>query len=77
VVGDQQYGYRGTALSSRLAALPPTLRETAGAVQRQMLHARRLHFVHPVAGKVLEVESPLPDDLARLVATTEGAPRKP
>jgi 23S rRNA pseudouridine1911/1915/1917 synthase len=77
VVGDQQYGYRGTGLSSRLAKLPPPLREMAGAAQRQMLHAWRLRFVHPVTGQILEVESPLPDDLARLAAAIEGAPRKP
>lgn len=71
VVGDQQYGYRGTGLSSRLAKLPPSLREMAGAVQRQMLHAWRLRFVHPVTGRILEVESPLPDALARIVAAVE------
>jgi 23S rRNA pseudouridine1911/1915/1917 synthase len=32
---------------------------------RQFLHAARLSFPHPVTGVALDVESPLPDDLAR------------
>src|SRR5262249_26327820 len=31
---------------------------------RQFLHATRLAFEHPVTGETVEVESPLPDDLA-------------
>ena len=34
------------------------------ALGRQFLHANRLAFEHPFTGKPLEVESPLPDDLA-------------
>lgn len=32
---------------------------------RQALHARKLTFVHPLTGKELTVESPIPDDMAR------------
>ena len=31
---------------------------------RQFLHAARLSFPHPITGEQLELESPLPDDLA-------------
>jgi 23S rRNA pseudouridine1911/1915/1917 synthase len=31
---------------------------------RQFLHARRLRFTHPVTGAEIDLESPLPDDLA-------------
>jgi 23S rRNA pseudouridine1911/1915/1917 synthase len=34
------------------------------ALARQFLHANRLAFEHPFKGERLEVESPLPDDLA-------------
>jgi 23S rRNA pseudouridine1911/1915/1917 synthase len=34
------------------------------ALDRQFLHANRLAFEHPVTGKRIEVESPLPEDLA-------------
>ena len=33
-------------------------------LERQFLHAHRLRFSHPVTGEQLDVESPLPDDLA-------------
>jgi 23S rRNA pseudouridine1911/1915/1917 synthase len=33
-------------------------------LERQFLHARRLAFAHPVTGEAVEVESPLPADLA-------------
>lgn len=33
-------------------------------LERQFLHAARLAFPHPVGGAPVEVESPLPDDLA-------------
>jgi 23S rRNA pseudouridine1911/1915/1917 synthase len=33
-------------------------------LERQFLHAHRLRFAHPVTGTDIDVESPLPDDLA-------------
>ncbi|KJS31456.1 MAG: pseudouridine synthase [Desulfatitalea sp. BRH_c12] len=32
-------------------------------VQRQMLHAARLRFVHPVSEQIMTFEAPLPDDM--------------
>lgn len=40
---------------------------------RVWLHARRLEFSHPVGGRVLELSTPLPDDLARSLERL-GAP---
>ena len=40
---------------------------------RQFLHAARLEFSHPVTGERLEVESPLPDDLAAALERARGA----
>jgi 23S rRNA pseudouridine1911/1915/1917 synthase len=37
------------------------------ALGRQFLHANRLAFTHPFTNERLEVESPLPDDLARFL----------
>jgi 23S rRNA pseudouridine1911/1915/1917 synthase len=37
-------------------------------LQRQFLHAARLAFTHPVTGAPIEVESPLPADLAAALA---------
>lgn len=60
VVGDDTYGGGG---GRKLAALPP---------QRHFLHAAWLRFRHPVSGALLDLRSPLPDDLKRsLVAVSE------
>ncbi|UUY02344.1 RluA family pseudouridine synthase [Svornostia abyssi] len=37
-------------------------------LERQFLHARRLSFTHPRTGDPVEVSSPLPDDLAAVLA---------
>jgi 23S rRNA pseudouridine1911/1915/1917 synthase len=43
------------------------------ALGRQFLHAARLAFAHPFTGKRVDVESPLPDELARhLTALTSS-----
>lgn len=47
VAGDRTYGRRKDVLG----------------VGRQFLHSARLRFEHPVTGEVIELESPLPDDL--------------
>ena len=37
------------------------------AFDRQALHAWRLGFVHPVTGRAMQFEAPVPDDLAKLI----------
>ena len=51
VVGDEVYGRRRTSLP----------------VSRQFLHARRLGFKHPSTGQRLELEAPLPEELAAVL----------
>ena len=46
----------------------PDPRKSALAAPRQMLHARRLGFVHPTTGDAIHVESPLPADFRAAVA---------
>ena len=60
VVGDDTYGGGG---GRRLAALPP---------HRHFLHAAWLRFRHPLSGAVLDLRSPLPDDLKRSLAALSG-----
>ncbi len=57
VVADATYGRRQTTLP----------------VARQFLHARRLVFRHPTTGHRLEMEAPLPPDLAELLALLRQA----
>jgi len=51
VLGDKQYGGRGSAVSA----------------PRQMLHARRLAFDHPDGGRRVECIAPLPNDMELVI----------
>jgi 23S rRNA pseudouridine1911/1915/1917 synthase len=52
VVGDEVYGKRKITLP----------------IARQFLHARRLRIKHPLTGQRLELEAPLPEELAAVLA---------
>ena len=43
---------------------------------RQMLHARRLGFPHPVTGDVVSAESPVPEDFEKVLAALRAAKKK-
>lgn len=60
VVGDDTYGGGG---GRRLVNLPP---------KRHFLHAAWLSFRHPVSGTLVELRSPLPEDLRTAVAAAAG-----
>ena len=47
----------------------------ARAFPRQALHAAVLGFDHPVTGKTLHFEAPVPPDMAELIHALEGLPR--
>ena len=63
VVGDALYGR--PAADKRLPQAP----------SRQMLHAARLVFAHPVTGAPLAFAAPLPEDFLGLMASLEGGVR--
>ncbi len=60
VVGDDTYGGGG---GRRLVGLPP---------RRHFLHAAWLVFPHPVSGALVDVRSPLPEDLHRALVAAAG-----
>lgn len=62
VVGDDTYGGGG---GRRLASLPP---------RRHFLHAAWLRLPHPTTGKLLELHSPLPEDLRRSLTAVARMP---
>jgi 23S rRNA pseudouridine1911/1915/1917 synthase len=68
LVGDPVYGGR-RKLSDK--ALGPAA-AVAMAFPRQALHAATLGFVHPVTGEEMRFESPLPPDMAALIAALRG-----
>ena len=64
IVGDPVYGGR-----RRLpAGASPAMQAALAAFRRQALHAVRLSLAHPVTGKLLEFEAPLPADFTALLA---------
>jgi len=68
VVGDPVYGGR-----RRLpAGCSPALASELQAFPRQALHAARLKLHHPLTGRELEWEAPLPADMQRLLAALEA-----
>jgi 23S rRNA pseudouridine1911/1915/1917 synthase len=72
VVGDPVYGGR-----RRLpAGASPALIAELDGFTRQALHAARLKLAHPVTGKEMEWEAPLPADMAHLIAVLEADERR-
>lgn len=60
VVGDPLYGGK----TGWKALSPDEGREVLGKVERQLLHAWRLCFDHPLSGERLCFQAPIPNDLA-------------
>lgn len=65
LIGDPVYCRRGD--NKRLARLNPDMAKLTLTSSRQMLHAWKLHFTHPVNEKTLAMEALLPEDMARLI----------
>jgi 23S rRNA pseudouridine1911/1915/1917 synthase len=65
IVGDRVYGGRLAQPKGATEELRVALR----GFPRQALHAARLQLEHPVTGKPLEVQAPLPQDMRSLLAT--------
>jgi 23S rRNA pseudouridine1911/1915/1917 synthase len=61
VVGDDTYGGGG---GRKLLGLPP---------RRHFLHAAWLIFRHPVSGQLIDLRSPLPEELRRALGTAAGS----
>ena len=71
LVGDPVYGGRRKASPS---ALPAGAADSVAAFPRQALHAAVLGFAHPVSGERLRFDSPLPADMAHLLARLGSFP---
>ena len=63
IVGDREYG----GVRPTPAGMLEAAARAVSGMTRQALHARRLQFQHPVTGEVLDLHSPLPRDMARLL----------
>jgi 23S rRNA pseudouridine1911/1915/1917 synthase len=65
LIGDPLYGQ---GFKSKLRKLPETLQAKLMGLDRQALHAEHLAFTHPNSATLLKFNSPLPADLAEIVA---------
>ncbi|MBN1394869.1 MAG: RluA family pseudouridine synthase [Pirellulales bacterium] len=61
VLCDRQYGGRRRITRGELRRDPA---DALVLLERQALHARRLRFAHPLDGREMEIEAPLPADIA-------------
>jgi 23S rRNA pseudouridine1911/1915/1917 synthase len=68
VVGDPVYGGRRRIPAGSSAPLVQAL----SAFPRQALHAARLKLAHPLTGKPMEWEAPLPPDMTALLAALKA-----
>jgi 23S rRNA pseudouridine1911/1915/1917 synthase len=64
VLCDRQYGGRSWITRGEIRHDPA---DDAVLLDRQALHARRLRFLHPVTSRSLEIEAPLPADIAAVL----------
>ncbi len=64
VVGDETYG-GGRRRARNVKSAP--VRDLLLGAQRQMLHAIRLEFTHPVTGAAVSANAPLPEDFRDLI----------
>lgn len=64
VIGDPVYGGRPRIPPRASTALIDALRY----FERQALHARYLTLAHPITGKEMRFEAPMPDDMRELIA---------
>jgi len=64
VVGDKVYGGRRPVKFQGGNKSNP---ESLLSVSRQMLHAWRIRFNHPITEKEIRIEAPIPEDMERLI----------
>ncbi len=71
VIGDPLYGVQPTGLSSKLrkAGYASEIIEGIMALNRQMLHAKEICFVHPVTEEAMVFSCDLPDDFSKALKT--------
>jgi 23S rRNA pseudouridine1911/1915/1917 synthase len=86
VVGDTLYGAPAQLRDQRAQKIGPSgaLRKTAEAsrgpkdgreslrLDRNFLHAAKLEFAHPLTGKAVQLEAPLPSELTAFLHTLES-----
>ena len=65
--GDETYGGTEILRGERSSSYKAFINNCFKICPRQALHAKTLGFVHPVTGKDMYFDSPLPDDMTQLL----------
>ncbi|MCB1562022.1 MAG: RluA family pseudouridine synthase [Alphaproteobacteria bacterium] len=78
LIGDPLYGPQPTALRAALnkAGYEKDDIEFVMSFPRQALHARELHFNHPVTGESLQFSAPPPEDFSTLLKLLDDTSRQ-
>ncbi len=73
VVGDPDYGGRKKEILLEIGkGYTEAFQKILEIMRRQALHAYRLAFTHPLTGKEVSLEAPIPDDMTRLLDYLRG-----
>jgi 23S rRNA pseudouridine1911/1915/1917 synthase len=62
VVGDQLYGGKNRSLINLAKKYQDLGKQVLAQTDRQLLHAYRLRFLHPMLKKEIEITAPIPED---------------
>ena len=74
VVGDTLYGGAGQLTDQSNQADGKRKRDPERLrLGRNFLHSSQLEFTHPIAGKLLQLEAPLPEELTTFLSRLESA----
>lgn len=68
VFSDAAYGGRGKLLAGLNHTRSQFVIELLKEFKRQMLHAKTLAFIHPTTNDLVKFDSPLPEDMERLLS---------
>jgi 23S rRNA pseudouridine1911/1915/1917 synthase len=75
IVGDPVYGRQSSLAALGSGPAHAAALDAVRSFDRQALHAAVLGFVHPITGKALHFEAPLPEDMSGLVAALRRLPK--
>jgi 23S rRNA pseudouridine1911/1915/1917 synthase len=71
VVGDTLYGAPAKIVSLPMSTTRKAAREVV-QLKRNFLHSAELEFTHPISGKVIQLQSPLPAELEGFLVQLRG-----
>ena len=72
VLGDPEYGGRQKWLKGIYDQDRPLAQKLLNVIERQALHAKKLGFAHPRTKEYQELDSPLPEDLEKVLSLLQG-----